>query len=276
MGTADALPGVPALGTADDTLTRIAPRRFLRGFANLLGNEARAWWGTRKWLIHAAIWVAIINGFTGLLAWAQGREGVPPVEMYAESVQTFFIIGGIAAALGVVATTQGAIVGEKQRGTAAWLMSKPTSRGAFVLAKLVAHAGAFLALAIALPATVFCAQTLIRVGGLPPLMPFAVGLAVLALHLLFYLTITLMLGTLLDTRGPIVGVGVGLIIAGQSLPHLIPRLGTVLPWRLPWAAAGLVLGERVPMEAFIAMGATAAWAMLFVAVALWRFAREEF
>jgi ABC-type multidrug transport system permease subunit len=117
-----------------------------------------AWWGTRKWLVHLLIWIAIINGFAGLIAWAEGQDGEAAGEVYSEAVQVFFIIGGITAALGVVSTTQGAIVGEKQLGTAAWLMSKPVSRSAFVLAKLLAHASAFVVLAIALPAMAYRAK----------------------------------------------------------------------------------------------------------------------
>ncbi len=98
----------------------------------------------------------------------------------------------------------------------------------------------------------------------------------LALHLLFYLALTLMLGTLFSARSPIAGLGVGLVIAGQSVPHLLPQVRPFFPWQLPPAAAGLVLGEAVPGEAVVALGVTAVWTALFVAVALWRFAREEF
>lgn len=276
MATPSSLPQALVRAPSGDTLDRMAPRRALRGFGNLLGNEMRAWWGTRKWLVHLVIWIAIINGFAGLIAWAEGQDGETAGEVYSEAVQVLFIIGGITAALGVVSTTQGAIVGEKQLGTAAWLMSKPVSRSAFVLAKLLAHASAFVVLAIALPAMVFCIQSLVAGWGLPPLARFAGGLAVLTLHLLFYLTLTVMLGTMFSSRGPIVGIGVGLIIAGQSLPNLLPQLSMFFPWRLPWAAGGLVLGEVVPLDAFVAIGVTTAWTVLFVAVGLWRFAREEF
>ena len=276
MAPSSSLPQVLVQAPSGATLARVAPRRILHGFGNLLHNEHRAWWGTRKWLVHLVLWAAIINGFVGLIAWAEGREGRPATDVYAEVVQLFFIVGGMAAALGVVSTTQGAIVGEKQLGTAAWIMSKPASRSAFVLAKLVAHAGAFLVLAVAIPAVVFCLENLLAGRAVPPLVPYAGGLALLALHLLFYLALTNMLGTLLSSRGPIVGVGVGLIIAGQPLPSLVPQLSTFFPWQLPSAAAGLVLGEQVPIEAFIAIGVTAAWIMLFVTVACWRFAREEF
>ena len=276
MAPSSSPPQALVLPAASDMLRRVAPRRALRGFGNLLQNETRAWWGTSKWVVHLLIWIAIINGFTGLIAWAEGQDGETASAVYSEAVQVFFIIGGIAAALGVVSTTQGAIVGEKQLGTAAWIMSKPVSRSAFVLAKLLAHAGAFLVLAVVLPALVFCIQSLGAGWGMPPLAPFAGGLAVLALHLLFYLALTIMLGAVFSSRGPIVGIGVGLIIAGQSLPNLLPQLSTFFPWRLPWAAGGLVLGEAVSLEALVAIGVTAAWTVLFVTVALWRFAREEF
>ncbi len=276
MATSSSPPQALVQPAAPNMLQRVTPRRALRGFGNLLQNETRAWWGTRKWLVHVLIWIAVINGAVGLIAWAEGHDGESATEVYGEVVQVFFIIGGIAAALGVVSTTQGAIVGEKQLGTAAWIMSKPVSRSAFVLAKLLAHAGAFLVLAIALPAMVFCIQSLVAGWGMPPLVPFVGALAVLVLHLLFYLALTVMLGTVFSSRGPIVGVGVGMIIAGQSLPNLLPQLSMFFPWRLPWAAGGLVLGEAVSIEAYVAIAVTAAWTVLFVAVALWRFAREEF
>ena len=187
MATSSSLPQALVQAAALDMLQRVTPRRALRGFGNLLQNETRAWWGTRKWLVHLVIWIAIINGFVGLVAWAEGQDGKSATAIYSEAVLVFFIISGTAAALGVVSTTQGAIVGEKQLGTATWIMSKPASRSAFVLAKLLAHAGAFLVLAVGLPALVFCIHSLVAGWGLPPLGPFVGGVALLTLHLLFYL-----------------------------------------------------------------------------------------
>jgi len=60
------------------------------------------------------------------------------------------------------------------------------------------------------------------------------------------------------------------------VPNFLPQSSTIFPGQLPRAAAGLVLGQPLPVEACMAMGATAAWTVLFVFVALWRFAREEF
>ncbi len=97
-----------------------------------------------------------------------------------------------------------------------------------------------------------------------------------ALHLLFYLAFTVLLGTLFNARGPIAGLGIGFLMSGQIVPNFLPQLSAYFPWQLPGTAAGLVLGQQVPAGAFIAIGTTIMWTVLFIAAALWRFGREEF
>ena len=55
-------------------------------------------------------------------------------------IQIFILFSGIFAAGGVVVFAQDALIGEKRSGTAAWLLSKPVSRTAFLTAKLAADA----------------------------------------------------------------------------------------------------------------------------------------
>jgi len=47
-----------------------------------------------------------------------------------------------------VVTIQGTIIGEKDQGTAAWMMSKPVSRTSFIMSKIVAHTFGFLITAV--------------------------------------------------------------------------------------------------------------------------------
>ena len=86
MAPASSLPQALVQPAAPDMLERVTPRRALRGFGNLLQNETRAWWGTRKWLVHLLIWIVIINGFAGLIAWAEGQDGEAATEVYGEAV----------------------------------------------------------------------------------------------------------------------------------------------------------------------------------------------
>ena len=133
----------------DQELQAVHEPGWRRGFANLLGNENRMWWGTRKWLVHLLLWLVMLNGLILLIGLTDGPDPNNPLKLYETLVQVLFQVGTLATAIGVVTTAQGAIVREKQLGTAAWVLSKPVSRSAFVLAKFVAYALAFVSLAIA-------------------------------------------------------------------------------------------------------------------------------
>jgi ABC-2 type transport system permease protein len=245
--------------------------------ANLLGNENRMWWGTRKWLVHLLLWLVVLNGLILLVGLTDGQETNNPVPLYETLIQVFFGVGVFATTIGMITTAQGAIVREKQLGTAAWVLSKPVSRSAFVLAKFAAYAVAFVSLAIVLPSAIFYVESLVLAGRAPGLAPFLTAVGIMAVHALFYLALTLLLGTFYDTRGPIGGIAMGVLFAGFLPPNLVPQAAMLaLPWTLGKSGVGLVLGSQLPAVWFIPVIATALWTMVFVGVALWRFGREEF
>ena len=73
-----------------------------RGFGPLFGKENRAWWGTRRWLVQAALWLAVVNGLLAMVLFAlpgimpadnatPGPIRVPlPIRMY----RSFMIVSG--------------------------------------------------------------------------------------------------------------------------------------------------------------------------------------
>jgi ABC-2 type transport system permease protein len=244
----------------------------LGGFGNMLRKELGQWWGTRTWWVQTLIWVLILNGITTIVASTEGRSG-----LLQEVVQTYLGLSVAMVGIGAVIVAQGAIVGEKQLGTAAWVMSKPASRSAFVLAKIVAYALGFGVTAILIPTTIFLITMRAMVPEPIPLVPFLAGVAVAALGQLFYLTLTLMLGTFFNNRGPIAGIGIGFILTGLLLKSLIPMPVLILtPWPLADLAGPLVLGMELPSVWPVPIVATAVWTVVMIAVALWRFGREEF
>lgn len=265
------------LSTTNPALQSITGHGKRRGFANLLRNENRMWWGTRKWLVHLVLWLIVLNGLILLIGLTEGRETNNPVPIYETLIQVFFQIGAFATAIGVVTTAQGAIVREKQLGTAAWILSKPVSRSAFVLAKFLAYAVSFVSLAIVVPSAIFYGQSLVLAGRAPELAPFLAGVGIMVLHTLFYLALTLLLGTLFNTRGPIGGIAMGVLFVGFLPPSLVPQIAMLaLPWTLKDSAVGLALGSALPAVWPVPVVATALWIILFLGVALWRFGREEF
>ena len=124
----------------DQKLQAVNESGWRRGFANLLGNENRMWWGTRKWMVHLLLWLVVLNGLILLIGLTDAEDVNNPFKLYETLTQVLFQVGMFATAIGVVTTAQGAIVREKQLGTAAWVLSKTVSRSAFVLAKFVAYA----------------------------------------------------------------------------------------------------------------------------------------
>jgi ABC-2 type transport system permease protein len=255
-------------------LLPVSENAWLGGFGNMLRKELGQWWGTRSWWMQTLIWVLILNGITTIIMLT---ETLTPSEMLQELVQTFLPMSAVAVGIGTVITVQGAIVGEKQLGTAAWVMSKPASRSAFILAKAFAYALGFWVTAILIPTAIFVIETRQLVSAPLSIMPFLAGVALVAMSQLFYLTLTLMLGTFFNSRGPIAGIGIAFVLTGMILKGMVPLpILAVTPWLLPDLGSALTLGSPLPSIWFVPILATGIWIVVMTAVALWRFGREEF
>ena len=257
----------------------LSPRRSagpLAGFGNLLSKELGSWWRTRRWVVHLLLWLVVINGFV-MLIWADGRHQMTPEAGLRETMQVFFQAGGFFALIGAVLVTQGAIVGERRSGTAAWVLTKPTTRKAMVLSKLVAITGSFLLLSLVVPSAVLLLQLRVLWGVLPGPVHFAEAVGIVALHQLFYIALTLLFGTLLQSRGAVAGASLGFWISGNILPNLVPKwVVAALPWTLTSAAGSIALWRPVPLPLWQPVLASLVLTALFVVVAMWRFEREEF
>jgi ABC-2 type transport system permease protein len=263
-----------AILAARHGLIPVRERAWLGGFGNMLRKELGQWWGTRMWWVQTLIWVSILNGISTIVALT---EALVLESKLQEVMQTFLPMCVGVLAIGTVIVVQGAVVGEKQMGTAAWVMSKPASRSAFILAKIVAYALGFWVTGILIPCTIFLLTMRFLIPVPIQLIPFLEGLGLAALTQLFYLALTIMLGTFFNSRGPIAGIGIGLILAGLLLKSFVPMQIMILtPWPLPEIAGGLALGQSMPPIWPVPIVTTALWTVVMIIVALWRFGREEF
>lgn len=247
---------------------------WLGGFGNMLRKELSQWWGTRTWWIQILIWVLILNGITTIVMFS---EPLPPAEALQEVMLVFTGLGAMAVSIATVTGVQNAIVGEKQLGTAAWILSKPASRSAFLLSKLLSYMIGFWTAGILIPSIIFYIETSLIFQISIPIVPFLVAVAVLELSQLFYLALVLMLGTLFESRGAIAGIGIGFLVGGFILTKMIPPEPlAITPWLLPNIGAALALGQPLPSFWLIPIIASAIWIIAMMAVALIRFQREEF
>jgi ABC-2 type transport system permease protein len=245
------------------------------GLGNLLRKEFGRWWRTRLWWVQALLWLALVAGITTVVM--LDSAGMTPSEHVAETVPTFFGVGIVTVGIGAVLTVQGSMIGEKELGTAAWVLSKPVSRASFVVSKIVAHTVGLVVTGVLIPAAAFLVAARYLLPSPFPLGGFAQGLGVFALSVAFYVTLTVALGAFFSGRGPVAGIGIGLILSGQLLKGLFPpSLLVVTPWALADVAASYAIGPPPEWERLVPIVVTVVLTLLLGWAALWRFAREEF
>ena len=273
---------------ANIELQKVNELEGLRGFSNLFLKENKAWWGTRRWWINMLLWTVLLCGLMAIMLFAPNEEanqasaaeiaqaGGATAYILSLALSVFFEFGGLMIAIGTVVLAQDLILGEKQNGLIEWLLSKPVTRRAYILAKVAANAPALLVLFIGLPATVAYGLLSLRTGALYPLASFLFAVGILTVHTFFYLTLTLMLGTLFNNRASILAIALGSVLGGGLLGGFIQPLFSVTPWMLPKVAWMVTTGQAVPADlGFAPLVATLLWSLVFIFVALVKFEKME-
>lgn len=256
-----------------------------RGLRNLLRLELGRWWQTRRWWLLVLLWTALVPGLLAAMMAAEAL-GVPGLEGMVGDPQSGlqFWAGntGFLAAIGVIVLMQGVLIGEKESGVAAWILSKPASRASYVISKLLANALGVLVTFVAVPAVgAYLLISLVSAEAWLPVVLYLAATSLIALEIMFYLTLTLMLGTFFQSRGLVVGVALVFVLVQDLLASAVPFMLNFVPMTLSRALAmPVALGEALPPFAVLPpltpLLATALWTALCVAIAIWRFRREEF
>lgn len=260
-----------------DTHSELQPAApALGGFKNLVDKENREWLSGWSWLAHGAVWLFLVAGTPLVVSFIRAQGGNPPQDVNEIGALLYFVMGSVATVIAVVAKTQSAIIGEKQMGTAAWVLSKPASRRAFLLAKLAIHLRWLLLLTLGVPAVVFYA-IVPTMSGLPiAILPFVGGLGILALGMAFYLALSLFLGTVFNSRGPVAAIVFGFFAGGIMLSQYAAWLTAAFPWLFWESAYYLVAANReIPAIGISAIILTAVWTVVLVIASLWQFRRSE-
>ena len=275
--------------TANNGLQRVNELTVMRGFRNMLWKESQAWWGTRRWWINAILWTGMLSGLAAVMLFVfpplAEASGDPSVAAMGGALaiamemgrSVFFEFGAMAIAIGVIILNQDAIVGEKQSGLTEWLLAKPVSRRAYILAKLVAGLTGILVLLVLLPAFVTYGLFCLRLGQAFPLVAFLHGTGILAVHSTFYLCLTLMLGAIFSSRAPIMGIAVGMLLGGNLLASLVKPLMFFTPWVMGKISSLVVGGQPIPDGLLWLPLATALlWSVAFIWLTLRRFEKTDF
>jgi hypothetical protein len=99
-------------------------------------------------------------------------------------------------------------------------------------------------------------------------------MAVIGLHSLFYLTLTLLLGVLVDSRGVLLAATFASLLGGGLVPF--PALVRIAPWQLPQVGLLVLRGQALGAMELTMIIATAVWSVAFFLAALWQINRTEF
>ena len=254
-----------------------------RGLGNLLQGEYSAWFKSSRWWKQLLLWISIINGMMALMMIAtvkaaqDGNDGPPILFMYG-------IFGGMFVAFGVMIIMQRVLVKEKQSGTAAWVLSKPVTRTAFVLSRLIVNAFAILLTSVIIPGVILYISLGLfsDIGWLSP-FGFTAGLLMFSLHTFYWIALVLMMGTLVESSSAVIAVPMVLYFTFWMGPDLFPPLIYISPLLLTFSpapdqfnslAGSFMTGE--PVFSWLPLISTVISCVIFIAVAIRRFNRQEF
>ncbi len=261
----------------------VQEKGWRRGLGNLLQGEYSAWFKSSRWWKHLIMWFSIINLIMAILilsadkAAKEGGEATPVLFLYG-------IFGGMFVAFGVMIVMQRVLVGEKHAGTAAWVLTKPVTRTAFVVSRLLVNAVAILLTSVIVPGVIFYITLGLwsDYGWVSPL-GFMAGLLMVALHTFYWIALVLMMGTLSESSSVVMAVPMALCFVFWMGTSIFPALIYVSPLLLTFTPApdqmsslfvSFTTGE--PVFSWLPLISTIVSCVIFIAVAIWRFNRQEF
>jgi ABC-2 type transport system permease protein len=228
-------------------------------FNTVFRKEMQEQWRTHRFLIVAAVFAAfglaspLLAKFTPemlkaipgvpseLLAAIPAPTVTDAITQYIKNMSQFGILLALLMTMGVV-------VQEKERGTAAFFLTRPVSRETFLLAKFAALMVVFmLSLALAAIGCWYYTRVLFE-----PLAwgPFLTLNGLMLVVFLVYMALALLASTLARTNGMAVGLAfMALILLGGI--GALPSIGEYFPGRLfSWGATLMMGGNATAWPSF--------------------------
>ncbi len=224
----------------------------MTGFSALLRKELLEQWRTTRLPIVVTVFLLaglsspLLARFTPEILRAVGGDQfkiVLPTPTAADAYDQLAKNLGQFGALVAVLLAMGSVATEKERGTAALILTKSASRAAFLVAKIVAIATTLgIATAIAAAGAWFYTFVLFEplpVGG------FVAATILQWIALVGYASITFVGSTLTRSALAAAGIGVAAFIV-MGIVGIVPAVGRYLPTGLGTPARALALGQAGP------------------------------
>jgi ABC-2 type transport system permease protein len=245
------------------------------GLSTLGRKELLESWRTRRLPVVAVVFIGlgILSPLTArylpeIIELAMGDQAIEipipepttasAVVQLQENLIQFGALAAIVLAMGLVAW-------EKDRGTAAFILSKPASRGAFLLAK-VGSLAVVLGIAVALGIAVGWVYTTVLFE--PLAVPGFVALGVLVwLALMAWGSITFLASTVFGSAAAAAGVGIAALLS-LSIASAIPPIARWLPAGLDAPGRALALGQSLSGQDVLDLATAAMGTSLIIGACL--------
>ncbi len=258
----------------------------MTGFGALLGKKLREQWRTYRLPVVTIVFLLFgimspaLARYTKELIDALGAQAaggmqiVIPPPTVADSIGQLLKNLGQFGILIAILLGMGTVASEKERGTAGLILTKPASRLAFLLAKLVAI-GITLAVAVAVGCAMGYVYTLLLFDGASlPLGGFVAMAVLLWLAILAYASLTFLGSTLTNSAAAGAGIGfVALVLTG--IVAALPTVGRYMPIALTDPASNLALGTPVHGDLAGPVVAAVLFVVVPLALAWLSFRRQE-
>ena len=249
----------------------------------LLRKELLESWRTMRLPIVAGLFLVVgltsplLAKFLPEIVKAAAGDQMPsipiPTPVPADAVDQLWKNLAQFGAFAAIILAMGSIATERDRGTAAFILSKTVSRGAFIAAKVTAI-GAVLGLCVALAVAVGWVYTAILFEPLPA--TGWIGLAALAwLGLGAWAALTFLGSTVTGSAAAAAGLGFGALLV-LSIASAIPNVGQFTPGGLAGPAVALAAGVPVDVgDLIVPVVSTTILIAVALGVSAWSFRRQE-
>jgi len=183
-------------------------------------------------------------------------------------------------AISIIIVMQGAIIDEKISGTAEWILSKPVSRNAFILSKIINNTLALTLFLFLIPGTIGIIQIKLMTKAPIEIWQLYLVLFVCWLHGIFYFSLSIMLGTVVNNRRIVMAIPLAYLIGQDFIGFFVNTIPTdylirslCLSGEKMSLASSIILG--VPIESWIPFILAILSIILFLIVGVLRFNKHE-
>ena len=265
----------------DDFQPVEAGGRF-QGLGNLLRTEISRWRHSLAWWLQIFAVLIFANGITILvMLTSAGEEAEVGI-----GLMMFPLMLGFYVSLSAMTMIQGAIVKEKVEGTAAWVLSKPVTRVAFMTSKFITYCISMTIALVFLPWIVGYLM-FAGMGEIPinanTLTGLFMAIGIFWVYCMFWLTMALMLGSIFKSRRPVMFIMFTVFFLFIGLGNMIPPAINPLAWwpetsRNPSPGQSLsMIADLLQGELYMNWGPVlfGVCCIIFLAIAFIRFSKVE-